>query len=80
MFRLVNVNGRAALERDGRWYDLAELSGDATLADPLAAVARHRELHALARTLSVRDRRRPDRRRRAGRAGTAARVRCSVSA
>jgi 2-keto-4-pentenoate hydratase/2-oxohepta-3-ene-1,7-dioic acid hydratase in catechol pathway len=47
MFRLVNVNGRAALERDGRWYDLAELSGDATLADPLATVARHRELHAL---------------------------------
>jgi 2,4-diketo-3-deoxy-L-fuconate hydrolase len=47
MFRLVNVNGRAALERDGRWYDLADLSGDATLTDPLAAVARHRELHAL---------------------------------
>ena len=47
MFRLVNVNGRAALERNGHWYDLAELSGEATLADPLAAVARHRELHAL---------------------------------
>ena len=25
MFRLVNVNGRPALERDGSWYDLAEL-------------------------------------------------------
>ena len=47
MFRLVNVNGRAALERDRRWYDLGEVSGDATLADPLVAVARHRELHAL---------------------------------
>jgi 2-keto-4-pentenoate hydratase/2-oxohepta-3-ene-1,7-dioic acid hydratase in catechol pathway len=47
MFRLVNVNGRAALEHDSRWYDLADLSGDATLADPLAAAARHRELHAL---------------------------------
>ncbi len=47
MFRLVNVNGRAALERHGQWYDLAKLSGEATLADPLAAVARHRELHAL---------------------------------
>ena len=47
MFRLLNVHGRAALERDGHWYDLAELSGDATLADPLAAVARHRELHEL---------------------------------
>ncbi len=47
MFRLVNVSGRAALERDGAWYDLAGLSGDATLADPLVAVARHRELHTL---------------------------------
>jgi 2-keto-4-pentenoate hydratase/2-oxohepta-3-ene-1,7-dioic acid hydratase in catechol pathway len=47
MFRLVNINGRAAFEHEGSWYDLAELSGDATVADPLAAVARHRELHAL---------------------------------
>jgi 2,4-didehydro-3-deoxy-L-rhamnonate hydrolase len=47
MFRLVNVNDRAAFEYEGSWYDLAELSGDATLADPLEAVARHRELHAL---------------------------------
>jgi 2-keto-4-pentenoate hydratase/2-oxohepta-3-ene-1,7-dioic acid hydratase in catechol pathway len=47
MFRLVNVNGRAALEHDDAWYDLAELSGDTGLADPLTAVARHRELHAL---------------------------------
>jgi 2-keto-4-pentenoate hydratase/2-oxohepta-3-ene-1,7-dioic acid hydratase in catechol pathway len=47
MFRLVNVNERAAFEYDGSWYDLAELSGDATLADPIQAVSRHRELHAL---------------------------------
>ncbi|MGO9874732.1 MAG: fumarylacetoacetate hydrolase family protein [Acidimicrobiia bacterium] len=47
MFRLVNVNARAALEYDGSWYDLAELTGDATLADPMAAVARAGELHAL---------------------------------
>jgi 2,4-didehydro-3-deoxy-L-rhamnonate hydrolase len=47
MFRLVNVNARAALERDGQWYDLAALSGDSALTDPLAAVARHRELHTL---------------------------------
>jgi 2-keto-4-pentenoate hydratase/2-oxohepta-3-ene-1,7-dioic acid hydratase in catechol pathway len=46
MFRLVNINERAAFDYDGSWYDLAELSGDATLADPLAAVGRHRELHA----------------------------------
>lgn len=47
MFRLVNVDGRAALEHDGSWYDLSELSGDATLADPMVAIARHHELHAL---------------------------------
>lgn len=47
MFRLVNVRGRAALEHDGRWYDLADLSGDPALADPMHAIARHHELHAL---------------------------------
>jgi 2,4-diketo-3-deoxy-L-fuconate hydrolase len=47
VFRLVNINQRAAFECDGSWYDLAALSGEATLADPLAAVAHHRELHAL---------------------------------
>lgn len=47
MFRLVNVNGRAALDHDGDCHDLADLSGDATLADPLNAIARHHELHAL---------------------------------
>src|SRR6476469_8175754 len=46
MFRLVNVNGRAALEHDGNWFDLAEVAGDPALADPAAAIARHRELHA----------------------------------
>lgn len=48
MFRLINVDGRAALEHDGHHYDVATLSGDASLADPLACVARHGELHALA--------------------------------
>src|ERR1700709_1739415 len=47
MFRLVNVNGRAALEHGDSWYDLAALSGDDTLADPLNAVAHHTDLHAL---------------------------------
>ena len=28
MYRLLNVNGRAALERDGHWHDLAQVSGD----------------------------------------------------
>ncbi|HEY5108867.1 MAG TPA: fumarylacetoacetate hydrolase family protein [Acidimicrobiales bacterium] len=47
MFRLLNVSGRAALEVDGEWYDLARLSGDDSLADPMAAVARSAELHPL---------------------------------
>jgi 2-keto-4-pentenoate hydratase/2-oxohepta-3-ene-1,7-dioic acid hydratase in catechol pathway len=47
MFRLVNVNGRAALEHNGEWYDLAELADDPGLADPVTAIARHHELHAL---------------------------------
>jgi 2,4-diketo-3-deoxy-L-fuconate hydrolase len=47
MFRLIAVNGRAALDHLGSWHDLAELSGDEALAEPLTAVTRHRELHAL---------------------------------
>ncbi len=48
MYRLLNVDGRAALEDGGHWYDLASLSGDPSLADPMAAVARASELHDLA--------------------------------
>ncbi len=52
MFRLLNVNGRAALQTGAdqptsAWHDLAALSGDASLADPMTAVARFAELHAL---------------------------------
>jgi len=47
MFRLLNVHGRAALQTGNHWHDLAALSGDAMLAHPEAAVARHAELHAL---------------------------------
>ena len=47
MFRLLNVSGRAALEVDGQWYDVARLSADDSLADPMAAVARYGELHGL---------------------------------
>jgi 2-keto-4-pentenoate hydratase/2-oxohepta-3-ene-1,7-dioic acid hydratase in catechol pathway len=47
MYRLLNVDGRAALADDGRWYDLATLSGDPALADPMTAVARAVELHDL---------------------------------
>jgi 2-keto-4-pentenoate hydratase/2-oxohepta-3-ene-1,7-dioic acid hydratase in catechol pathway len=47
MFRLITINGRAALDHDGSWHDLAQLSGDDGLADPLTAVTCHRDLHAL---------------------------------
>jgi 2-keto-4-pentenoate hydratase/2-oxohepta-3-ene-1,7-dioic acid hydratase in catechol pathway len=47
MFRLLNVDGRAALEWEGQWFDLAALSGDPLLSDPMAAVARFPELHDL---------------------------------
>ncbi len=47
MYRLLNVDGRAALEDEASWFDLADLSDDPTLADPMAAVARSAELHDL---------------------------------
>jgi 2,4-didehydro-3-deoxy-L-rhamnonate hydrolase len=47
VFRLLNVSGRAALEVDGSWFDLATISGDAALADPMTAVARYAELGGL---------------------------------
>jgi 2-keto-4-pentenoate hydratase/2-oxohepta-3-ene-1,7-dioic acid hydratase in catechol pathway len=53
MFRLCNVADRAALELDGSWYDLATVSGDEALADPMVAVARHAELHDLASRLDT---------------------------
>ncbi len=48
MFRLLNVDGRAALDHNGEWHDLASVAGDDDLADPMAAVARSAELHGLA--------------------------------
>jgi len=48
MYRLLNIDGRAALEDGGRWYDLAALSGEPVLADPMVAVSRAPELHVLA--------------------------------
>ena len=65
MFRLLNVSGRAALEVDGAWFDLARLSGDDALADPMAAVARHGELHDLTARCAARDARRLGGRHRA---------------
>lgn len=54
MFRLVNVNGRAALDHDGGWHDLAVVTGDDDWADPIVAITRHAQLHDLAH--QVRDR------------------------
>jgi 2-keto-4-pentenoate hydratase/2-oxohepta-3-ene-1,7-dioic acid hydratase in catechol pathway len=48
MYRLINVAGRAALDHDGGWYDLARLADDESLADPMVAVTRHGQLDALA--------------------------------
>ena len=43
MFRLGNVDGRAALACEGSWYDIATLTGDERFADPLHALERHAE-------------------------------------
>jgi len=48
VFRLVNVASRAALDVDGRWFDLALISDDERLSDPMVAISRSTELHELA--------------------------------
>lgn len=53
MFRLAVVRNRAALLTESHWYDLATVSGDASLADPMEAIARHTELHAIAAGLDA---------------------------
>ena len=47
MFRLLNIDGRAALQDGDHWHDLASLSGDHALASPMTAVSRFADLHAL---------------------------------
>ncbi len=54
MYRLVSVDGRAALEHDGAWFDLAALVDDQQFADPLVALAHSSRLHELTDTLSHR--------------------------
>lgn len=46
MFRLANLEGRSAFHFDDGFVDVAEISGDASLADPMVAIARFGELHA----------------------------------
>lgn len=53
MFRLASVDGRAVLLDPTHWHDLATLAGDASLADPMAAIARHAELHEISTRLSA---------------------------
>jgi 2-keto-4-pentenoate hydratase/2-oxohepta-3-ene-1,7-dioic acid hydratase in catechol pathway len=53
MFRLAHVNGRAALLDATHWFDLAAVTGDDTLADPMVAIARHTELHAANEALAT---------------------------
>jgi 2,4-didehydro-3-deoxy-L-rhamnonate hydrolase len=54
MFRLLNLDGRAALQSGDHWHDLAAVSGDAALADPMHAVARAGELHGWQASLAGR--------------------------
>jgi 2,4-didehydro-3-deoxy-L-rhamnonate hydrolase len=46
MFRLASVRDRAVLVRGDEWHDLATVSGDSSLADPMAALAAFESLHA----------------------------------
>jgi 2,4-didehydro-3-deoxy-L-rhamnonate hydrolase len=46
MFRLASVHDRAVLIRDDGWHDLATVSGDPALADPMAALSAFAALHA----------------------------------
>jgi 2-keto-4-pentenoate hydratase/2-oxohepta-3-ene-1,7-dioic acid hydratase in catechol pathway len=54
MFRLVGVGGRAALEHDGGWYDLARLAEDESLSDATTALAAHASLHELTERCATR--------------------------
>ena len=46
-FTLANVDGRAALVRDGAWFDVERASGGAISSDPMLALADADALHAL---------------------------------
>ena len=55
MFRLLNVEGQAALEVDGAWYAVDRLGDDPALSDPMQAIARFAELHELTRIVADAD-------------------------
>ena len=50
-FRLANVAGRAALVDGDHYFDLAELSGDPSSADPMMAITMSQQLTELSATL-----------------------------
>ena len=52
-FTLANVAGRAALVRDGHWYDVARISAGALGPDPMSVVADPAALHRLAAGLAA---------------------------
>lgn len=45
MFRLASVGERAVIVLGDQWHDLATVSGDASLADPMVAIAHFGSLH-----------------------------------
>lgn len=53
-FRLVNVDGRAALAADGHYYDVGEISGGAVGSEPLLALSAPSELSVLSGQLADR--------------------------
>jgi 2-keto-4-pentenoate hydratase/2-oxohepta-3-ene-1,7-dioic acid hydratase in catechol pathway len=55
VFRLANVSGRAALCDGDAYHDLEALADDASFADPMTAIARAGELHALAERANGRE-------------------------
>ncbi len=46
-FRLANIAGRAALCTDTHYFDVERLTNSAFSSDPMAAITRHDELHAV---------------------------------
>ncbi len=55
MFRLINHDGRAALEINGDFYDVGRLAADESLADCMSAVRHFHELHKLHELASGRE-------------------------
>lgn len=53
-FRLATVDGNAVLVHDDGWHDLAVASAGSFTSDPMAAIGRHAELHAVAASLDDR--------------------------